>query len=299
MEPLWVTAEKQGVRTGVIMWVTSEGDWRGTLPSHHMKFRDRTADDKKVERILAWLALPEGERPGLVMAWFRGIDKEAHRFGPASKEAILQLERQDELVGRLREGIARAGLSDHVTLMVVSDHGTVPLERVVNLDRSLRTAGLRARVSSTGGVANIYLEAPWELDRARKALSEIAGVSVYEREELPREWRASAEGRLGDLVAVAQPGVAFSEGPRFVLGRAGPDRKGGHGYPPGVPGTDGILFATGPGILKGARLAAAQGVDVNPTLCAILGIRPAPHLDGHALDALLEEGWAGATGGAS
>ena len=50
-EPLWVTAERQGVRAGVIMWVTSEGDWRGSLPSYHVKFRRRTADDRKVERI--------------------------------------------------------------------------------------------------------------------------------------------------------------------------------------------------------------------------------------------------------
>ncbi|MDP3939442.1 MAG: alkaline phosphatase family protein [Deltaproteobacteria bacterium] len=299
VEPLWVTAEKQGVRAGIIMWVTSEGDWRGTLPSHHMKFRNHTADDQKVERILAWLSLPEEERPGLIMAWFRGTDTEGHRFGPASEEAVLQLERQDELLGRLGEGIARAGLSKQVTLVVVSDHGVVPLDQLVNLDRRLRSVGLGARVSTTGGVSNIYLEAPWERERARKALSEIPEISVYEREDLPREWRASAEGRLGDLIAVAQPGAAFSEDPRFVVGRAGDERRGGHGYPPGVPGTDGILFAAGPGIMKGARLAAAQGVDVNPTICAILGVRPAPRLDGHPLGALLEPGWAVVPGDAS
>ncbi len=299
VEPLWVTAEKQGVRAGVIMWVTSEGDWRGTLPSYHVKFRHRTADDKKVERILAWLSGPEAERPGLVMAWFRGTDTEGHRYGPASEEAILQLGRQDELLGRLREGIARAGLSGQVTLVVVSDHGVAALDQIVNLDRKLRSMGLRARVSTTGGVSNIYLEAPWERERARKALSEIPGISVYEREELPREWRASAEGRIGDIVAVAQPGVTFSEGPRVVVGRAGAERRGGHGYPPGVPGTDGVLFAAGPGIMKGARLAAAQGVDVNPTICAILGLRPAPRLDGHPLGALLEQGLAVVPGEAS
>jgi len=298
-EPLWVTAERQGVHAGVIMWVTSEGDWRGTLPSFYMKFRRRTSDDKKVERILAWLSRPGAERPGLIMAWFRGSDDEGHRFGPESEEAIRQLERQDELLGRLRAGLTRVGISDSTTLMVISDHGMAPLDRIVNLDRRLRKAGLRARVSTAGGVSQIYLDAPWERARAKKALSDVPGFSLYDGEDLPREWRAAAEGRLGDFIAVAQPGVAFSEGPRFIVGTSNEDRRGGHGYPPGVAGADGILFAAGPGIRRGARLAAAQAVDVNPTICALLGIRPAADIDGKRLDSVLDQGRAGASGGAT
>lgn len=298
-EPLWVTAERQRVRAGVIMWVNSEGDWRGTLPSYQMKFRRRTRDDRKVERMLAWLARPPAERPGLIMAWFHGSDDEGHRYGPESEQAARALERQDSILGRLREGLARAGLSGGATLIVVSDHGMIRTKEVINLDRALRKEGLGAQVATAGGVSNIYLEAPWWRERAERSLSGIEGFSLYEREALPQEWNASAEGRVGDLVAVAQPGVTFSEGPRSVVGPAGENRRGGHGYPPGVPGTDGVLFAAGTGIRKGARLAAAQGVDVYPTICAILGIRPAPRIDGHALDAILEKGAAGAPGGAS
>jgi predicted AlkP superfamily pyrophosphatase or phosphodiesterase len=298
-EPLWVTAERQGVRAGVIMWVNSEGDWRGTLPSFQMKFRRQTPDDRKVERMLAWLARPPEERPGLIMAWFHGSDDEGHRYGPESEEAARALERQDGILGRLREGLARAGIAGGTTLIVVSDHGMVRVERLINLDRQLRKEGLGAQVATAGGVSNIYLEAPWWRDRAEKSLAGIEGFSLYEREGLPQEWNAAAEGRVGDLVAVAQPGVAFSEGPRFVVGAAGEDRQGGHGYPPGVPGTDGVLFAAGAGIRQGARLAAAQGVDVYPTVCAILGIRPAARIDGHPLDAILDEGTAAAPGGAS
>lgn len=291
-QPLWVTAERQNVRAGVIMWVTSEGGWRGALPSFHMKFSRRTGDDKKVERILSWLSLPPAERPRLIMAWFRGSDAEGHRFGPNSEEAIQQLEREDGLLGRLREGIGRRGLSKSTTLVVVSDHGMVPLKRVINLDRALREGGLGGHVATAGGVSHIYLEAPWELERAHKILSAQTGFTLYQREDLPLEWRATAEGRMGDLVAVADPGVWFSEGPKSITAGKVKNRLGGHGYPPGVPGMDGILIAAGPGVRRGIRLPTARAVDVYPTLCRLLGIRPARGIDGHALDAILEEGQA-------
>ncbi|MFQ5457331.1 MAG: alkaline phosphatase family protein [Myxococcota bacterium] len=295
-QPLWVTAERQNVRAGVIMWVTSEGDWRGALPSFQMKFNRRTDDDRKVERILSWLSLPPRERPRLIMAWFRGSDAECHRYGPFSQEAVAQLEREDALIGRLREGLKRRGLSRSTALIVASDHGAIPLGRVLNLDRALRKGGLRGRVATAGGVSNIYLEAPWERDRAIRILSAQKGFRLYPREELPRAWHATAEGRLGDLVAVAEPGIWFSEGPDFIAGGTRKDRVGGHGYPPGVPGTDGLLIGAGPGIRRGARIPSAQMVDVYPTLCRLLGIRPARGIDGRALDAMLGGGRAESAG---
>jgi predicted AlkP superfamily pyrophosphatase or phosphodiesterase len=291
-QPLWVTAERQGVRVGIIMWMTSEGDWRGAFPSFHMKFRRRTGDEKKVERMLSWLSLPAGERPRLIMAWFSGIDSEGHEFGPNAEEVIKQLERQDALLGRLREGLVRRRLAQNTTLVVLSDHGMIPLQGVVNLDRALRAGGLRGRVASAGGVSHIYLEAPWEIERAVRILSAQKGFSLHEREELPPPWRGTAEGRMGDLIAVADPGFWFSEGPDFVAGEGRDLRRGGHGYPPGIPGTDGFLIAAGSGIRRGAKLVNASVVDIYPTICRLLGIQPARGIDGRALEGILEKGHA-------
>jgi predicted AlkP superfamily pyrophosphatase or phosphodiesterase len=286
-EPLWATAERQGVRAGVIMWVTSEGDWRGVLPSFHMKYRRHTGDEEKVERILAWLSRPAEARPRLIMAWFQGTDREVHRFGPGSREARRRIEAEDRLLGRLLEGLERRGLRRSTTLLVVSDHGSIPLRRVVNLARALRAGGLGGVVATAGGLSHIYLDAPWEVERARQALSGHGEYTLYRREELPPEWKALAEARVGDLVAVAKPGVWFSEGPRAIAGDTPADRLGGHGYPPGVAGTDGFLIAAGPGIRPGARLPVAATVDIHPTLCWLLGIRPAEGVDGRTLDAIL------------
>lgn len=286
-EPIWVTAERQGVKTGVIMWAASEGDWRGTLPSLSMRFNRRTGDGRKVDRILDWLSLPPPARPRLILAWFRGSDEAAHRHGPDSREATEQLEETDSALERLEHGLARRGLADRVTLMIVSDHGLIPLHRVVNLARVLKSARVPGMVASAGAVSHVYLDAPWELDRARRALQSEKGFRVYEREALPPEWRAQAEGRVGDLVAVAEPGVYFSEDPLERSGPAPRNRRGGHGYPPGTPGMDGILVGTGPGLRSGVRIAVARAVDINPTICVLLGIRPAAGIDGRAIEPIL------------
>jgi hypothetical protein len=92
---------------------------------------------------------------------------------------------------------------------------------------------------------------------------------------------------VGDFVAVADPGVYFSEDPEGPVEPAPRDRLGGHGYPPGTPGMDGILVAAGPGLVRGARIDSARAVALNPTLCVLLGIRPAAGIDGKAIRSIL------------
>lgn len=286
-EPIWVTAERQGVKAGVVMWALSEGKWRGTLPSYSMRFDRRTGEGEKVERILDWLSLPAPMRPRLILAWFQGSDEAAHKHGPDSPEAIERLEETDRALARLEGGLSRRGLADRITLVIVSDHGLIRLRRVVNLARVLKSAGIPGIVASAGAVSHVYLDAPWEQDRARRALLSEKGYRLYAREELPPEWRAQAEGRVGDFVAVADPGVYFSEDPSGPSEPAPRDRQGGHGYPPGTPGMDGILVAAGPGLRHGARMSVARVVDVNPTICVLLGIRPAAGIDGRPIGSIL------------
>ncbi len=286
-EPIWATAERQGVKTGVLMWVASAGDWRGTLPSASMRFNRDTGDGEKVERILEWLSRPPAARPRLILAWFEGSDEAAHRHGPNSREAIERLEETDRALARFEQGLLQRGLVERTTLVVVSDHGLIPLRRVVNLARILEAAGIPGRVASAGAVSNVYLDAPWERDRAQGVLASGKGYRLYRREALPPAWHAQAEGRVGDFVAVAEPGVYFSEDPDGRSEPAARDRKGGHGYPPGTPGMDGILIAAGPGLRSGARIDGARAVDIYPTICILLGIRPAAGIDGRPLRSIL------------
>src|SRR5262245_40151269 len=72
-EPIWVTAERQGVRTAVYHWVHSYSAWRGIAPSRALPFSGVT-DREKIETIIAWLRLPEAERPRLILSYLHGPD---------------------------------------------------------------------------------------------------------------------------------------------------------------------------------------------------------------------------------
>jgi predicted AlkP superfamily phosphohydrolase/phosphomutase len=55
-----------------------------------------------------------------------------------------------------------------------------------------------------------------------------------------------------------------------------------------------FALARGPGVAAGAQLAGAHVVDVAPTVAALLGREPAPHLEGRVLEELLGSGARGA-----
>jgi hypothetical protein len=76
--------------------------------------------------------------------------------------------------------------------------------------------------------------------------------------------------------------VYFSEDPNVaeLLRRTGEE----HGYR-GSPMDD--SRGAGPGLVRGARIDTARAVDLNPTLCVLLGIRPAAGIDGNAIRSIL------------
>jgi len=63
-EPVWVTAERQGVKAASFFWVGSETDWNGTGATYRRApFDSKISEERKVTQILAWLDLPAAERP--------------------------------------------------------------------------------------------------------------------------------------------------------------------------------------------------------------------------------------------
>jgi len=280
-EPIWVTAERQGVRTAVFYWTGSEAAVGGVRPSHYRVFDARVADSTKVDQVAAWLRLPAAERPRLVMAYFPRVDEAGHLSGPDAPETRAALRAADRAVARLLDSLRAMPPSLGVDLVVVSDHGMVPVsrERVVELARlaplgRLLVANERTVVSlwaRDGGAAGRAL-----LDSTYDALRRaVAHARVYRVGELPAAWHAAGNRRLGDLVVAADEG--------YVLGTdtvPASVRRGEHGYDPALPSMQGIFLARGPHFRRGVRIPALEHVALYPLLAHLLGVRPAAPLDG-------------------
>ncbi len=70
--PLWVLAEKQGLRAASFFWPTSDAEIQGKRPSYNIgPYDDNFPAEKRAEQTLAWLQLPPEKRPHLILLYFQ------------------------------------------------------------------------------------------------------------------------------------------------------------------------------------------------------------------------------------
>ena len=284
-EPLWVTAERQGVRAGVFFWVGSESDWNGIGASYRKSpFDGRVPEAEKVDQVLAWLDLPEAERPHLILSWWHGCDAAGHERGPDHPSVSKQLAWQDRELARLLEGLDARDVWAYTTLLVVSDHGMARANRPIDVKGMLASEGIQARIFYAGGTAYLVLRDRSQRERALAVLSRAENFETHASEDLPAKLRAYHPERSGDIVVVTRPPYSFQRAPLMqrVLGRLGRVR-GVHGYAPDLPEMGGIFYAMGRGIPRGAKLGPVRAIDVAATATQLLGIDPPRHSEGRPI----------------
>jgi predicted AlkP superfamily pyrophosphatase or phosphodiesterase len=285
-EPLWAAAERQGVRAASFFWVGSETDWRGVGATYRKApFQSSIGEAKKVEQILAWLALPEPERPRLVMSWWHGADHEGHENGPDSDEVTQALVEQDRHLGRLLRELDARGAWSSTTLVVVSDHGMAEVRGTVDVAAALASAGIPAKRASRGPVAFVDLVDPSQRERALAALAQVKGLRAWASDAVPEELRARWPARTGDVVVVADPGLAitpssFLASSFFFLRSFLGGNRGAHGYVTETPEMAGIFLAMGRGVPPDLVLGPVRTLDVASTVSRLLGIAPPAQNEG-------------------
>jgi arylsulfatase A-like enzyme len=199
--------------------------------------------------------------------------------------------RQDAQLGRLFAWLDGEGRWPETTVIVVSDHGMVAVERSVDLQGALDEAGVDGRVHGGGGFVTVTLEDPDEhLDDALDAAHDL-GLEAWARGEGP-EGLESRHPRFGDLVAMAPPGAAISR--PGLIGRLRASRMGGgHGYRPELPSMSAIFLALGRGVAPGFSPGRVRALDVAPTVLALLGLPVPETMEGRPI-ALAPDAPAGA-----
>lgn len=271
-EPIWVSAQRQGLRTGTMFWVGSEADVDGVRPTYWKRFDDDMADEARVDTVLSWLRLPDTERPRLLTLYFEFTDDAGSRYGPSSPEANAAVARADSMVRRLLDGTRALPFAGSINYVVVSDHGMADTRDAVFLAEHIDTTGVR--FATHGPFAFIYLDGDTaRMDTMRASLADMPHVRVYERSELPAEWHWN-DPRMGDLVLIAEPYWQIAR-KRIPI-----PPHGAHGWPPGTPGMAGIFLASGPNVQAAGRVSAFANVHIYPFIAALLDITPATGISG-------------------
>ena len=269
--------------------VERQGEW-AELPRRFLK-----------DAMVADLAIDVLRRhaPDVLLLHFLCADSHQHLYGPRSPEAYWAIAYIDDLVGRVLASLGPDGL-DHTSVVVVSDHGFLPVTREIRPNVRLRRRGLLS-LDAGGGLAHARARfvmnhgAGWvyalDGDRARLARDlrpELAALEGVSGVWTPDEYAAlglptpDENPRSGDLLLEAAPGFMLSDEMRGDDEHGPPRYRGTHGQRPLHADNRALFLAAGHGIKRGVRLGPITSRDVAPTLATLLDLPRAP-AEGHTL----------------
>lgn len=314
---LWDAARKAGLVTASVDWPVTVGAnieynivqyWRASTPDDLKVIRalstpgllaeaereigpfadgnDYTvAGDGRRAAFVAYVL--EKKKPRFMTCYLGGLDTEEHSSGPYSQKTFAALEEIDKLVGQIRSAAEKAG-AGQATLCVVSDHGFMRTDKVININAALREAGLieldakgkvktwRAFAWYAGGSAAVVL-ADAEDEGARKKVADVLKRLASDKtngiERVLDESELRKTGGFSNAVFAVSASAGYRlgnsfEGPVVTTGRPG----GTHGYLPDMQEMDASFFIAGPGVPKGRNLGRIDMRDVAPTLAGLLKI---------------------------
>ncbi|KAK5722925.1 hypothetical protein LTR17_014138 [Elasticomyces elasticus] len=302
-EPIWVTAEKAGLQTGIHMWPGSEvtGGIEGVKASYVDHFNGDEHLGNKINRILGWLDLPgsldapgaagQELRPQLIAAYVPDVDSDGHKYGPNSTYIKSTIAEVDGMLGSLFDGIARRNLTDIVNIIIVSDHGmaTTSVSRLIQLEDLIDTSliehtdgwplyGLRPYDSSPEKLLQLYtmLLEQSKLPKYKHAFE------VYLRDkDMPERFHFSNNDRIAPLWLVPKAGWAIVVKDEFDVAASIQSGEvyhplGLHGYDNHHPLMRAMFVARGPAFphIPGSELAPFQNTEVYNIVCDSLGLKP-------------------------
>lgn len=282
-EPIWVTAEKQGVKAATYFFPGSETEIQGHRPSYWFSFDDSHPNRQRIETVISWLAKPQAERPQLITLYFSDVDTAGHLYGPDAPQVKETFEALDKELGYLFDQIKAQKLDQNLHLMIASDHGmqAVDLKNHFPTDSLIDESQVEQVVFSRETISIHpkpgYTKALYE--HLTQVVPEEVGT-VLLKSDMPKRFEYQNHRRIPEIMLLANPGYIWSNA--RSLARA--EKEGGlnktvgtHGYDNEHPNMFGMFIAQGPSFKAQSRIAGIEMVDLYQVMTHILKIEPAAH----------------------
>jgi predicted AlkP superfamily pyrophosphatase or phosphodiesterase len=285
-EPIWITAEKAGVKTATMFWPGAEVDFGGLRPFAWARFDSHVTNAQRIETVMDWMRRPAAIRPRFVTLYFDAVDHEAHHHGMHSAEVDHAIGEVDARIGDLVQQLA--ALHQPADLVIVSDHGMADLspKRIIRIDRLVPRSALHMVVDVSPYAA--FDAVPGRLRAAERLLGHHRHMDCWRKSAIPARFDYGRNPRVPHYFCLAEVGwIVASKDPADKMLAAD------HGYDNRAPDMRATFIAAGPDFRTGARIGAFDNVDVYPLLARLLGIAPRP---GDADATLIDETLAPATG---
>ncbi len=311
-EPIWLTAERQGVRTLVFDWPLSQKQHAALHDEYFNEtFDNAVTDAQRLDHILqTWRQDDDSGKArdsGGAVAVVDGV-RRGDRPGGTPVRPRLAGNHGGTPDARPRDrGLSRtqaqaywkqhAGPADRFYLLLTTDHGMSNVAQDANLEKMLGLPHGQKEIAleTAGGIGNVFLDqvpAGPERDARMAAFLEklktYPFARAYRRADLPPAWDYANPTRTGDIVVVLSRGYTFNRAatqPAVAASEINGGPKGMHGYPvEDDPEMYGVMFlARYPQAFGGKDLGEVNWDQYHPTVAKLLGIKPADGARGKPL----------------
>ena len=286
-EPIWVTAEKNGLKSASYFWVGSEAI--GKTPSIYKNYDSSVSFTSRVDSVISWFNLSESKRPDLVLLYFNEPDHTGHMFGPESTEIADMITQTDQLLGYIVKQINTLDIRDKINLIVISDHGMsqVTQDKLIFLDDFIPrdmvyfegggSIGMINEKEKEFSIKKPFKKTRYSLREIYKHIEFVEFMDVYKTKDIPKEFHFLNKDSP-DFLLVANNGWFITD--RDNSSRVGRTLNGMHGYDPKYRETHGIFYASGPSFRRGYVANSFENIHVYPIICNILNIPEYNNIDG-------------------
>lgn len=276
-DPIWITAERAGIRTATMFWPGANISFNGLRPSDWQQYGHDVSNRQRVDAVIDWLRRPAATRPQFLTLYFDTVDSAGHSNGPDSPKTTAVVADVDAAIGRLRSELAALG--QPTNFVITADHGmaaTSP-DRVIRFDQLIDPTSFRM---VTGGTYAGLEPIPGKEAALSAAISKPhPHMQCWPKAQIPAALHYGKHPRVPSIICLAETGwLIFDRAPP-------PDRPvragGAHGYDPAAPEMAALFIASGPAIRAAGGLESFDNVDVAPLLRSILGLPADERLDGN------------------
>lgn len=290
-EPVWVTNQKQGFKSGTSFWPGYDVAIRGYFPSFSTtgaKYSKPFASKgnlmpakERIDAVIKWLTTAD-EPPTFVAMSFLETDTLGHKYGPDSPEIEAAIREYDtNVTGYLLEQLRQVNLLDQVNIIVTSDHGMIAYNtsNVVNFDDIINASTYDGW---SGNKAFFTIEphlgkANYVYDSLKEAQRNTQLFEVYKKEDVPDDLHFKHNRRIASIVGLMKEGW-YARSSKLPDGNLSYGViRGDHGYSNSIKAMYPFFIARGPAFKENFSSEPFELTDIYPLMCKILGIVPAPN----------------------
>lgn len=271
-EPIWITAERQGLVSATFFWPGSEASIDGMQSTRWMDYDGSVPNQTRIDSMAVWMD-PDGEvNADFGTLYFSFLDSQGHSHGTRSREVDEAVREMDELLGYLIQKMEETGIADDLNIVLVSDHGMADLSenKIIFLEERIDLADVDILDWSPAALIRPNDGKTADVYQALKESEEH--YKVYLRHDLPEEYRFKHHSRIPEIIMIADVGYTITS--RAFFGQRG-IIAATHGFDHRAPEMRTFFAARGPSLKSGERVPAFQSVHIYNLLASLLGIEPA------------------------